>query len=136
MFKTMLPLVLLFVSGTSSAIEFPIEIIEYIDNTKVVAFVNEDDIDKSLRWSPFETPPPLSMTDALKLVQKQMAMDPELANAHLTGIELKPIPHHDGQWHYLVKLKNQVGDKPHARYFVLLMNSKVIAGMREPETVK
>ena len=136
MLRRILWLILPLLSGNIYAYEFPIEIIEYIDNTKVVVFINEEDIDNSQRWSPFKSPPPLTITAALNLMQKQVASDPALAKASLTGIELKPIPHHDDQWHYLVKINTQIDGKSHSHYFFLLMNGKIIAGLKEPETLK
>jgi len=131
-----LPLLLIVISGKIQAFEFPIEVIEFIDNAKVVAFLDETDIDKRSYWEPFTGVPPLSMTDALGAIHDHLAADPELGKATLSGIELKQIPHHERYWHYLVKLQTRMDDKPHSRYFIVLMNGKVIPGLMEPETVK
>ena len=127
---------MLFISGNIQAYEFPIEIIEYIDNTRVVAFINENDIDKALAWHPVEGSPPLTVAEALKAVHEQIVSDPELENATLTGIELKQIPRHENHWHYLVKIKIQVDEVFKSHYFIVLMNGKIIPGLKEPETYK
>jgi hypothetical protein len=132
----MLLLLLLLFSANSQAYEFPVEIIEFIDNAKIVASVSEGDIDEKLYWQPFEGPPPLSIAGALDAIQKHIASDPQAGTAELTGIELKRIPHHSRHWHYLVKMSSQVDGKPQPRYFIVLMTGKVIPGLREPETVK
>jgi hypothetical protein len=132
----LLPLILLLASGKLPATDFPIEVIEFIDNARVVAFLDATDIDTSSHWQPFAGPPPLSMTDALTAIHGHIADDPELADATLSGIELKRIPHHENYWHYLVRLQARPGIKPHARYFIVLMSGKVLPGLREPEPVK
>lgn len=136
MLTRMLPLLFALFSGSLQAYEFPIEIIEFIDNTRVVAFVNEVDIDKALYWVPFEGSPPLAIADALKAIRGHIASDPKLADATLTGIELKQIPRHEKYWHYLVKLRSQADDRVRSSYFIVLMDGKVIPGIREPETLK
>ncbi len=136
MLSRTLPLLLILLSGNLSAYEFPVEIIEFFDNTKVVAFVNEGDIDKSRYWVPFEGPPPLAVVDALKAIREHIASDPEMTNASLTGIELKQIPHHEKYWHYLVKMRSHADDRLHSSYFIVFMDGKVIPGIREPETLK
>jgi len=136
MLLRVLPLLLIIFSGNIQASEFPIEIIEYIDNTKVVAFINESDIDRKLPWLPFKGALPLTVVDALKAIQEYVASDPELMNATLTEIELKQIPRHKGYWHYMVKMKTQINNKSLPHYFIVLMNRKIIQGLREPETLK
>lgn len=129
-------LLLILFSGTIQANEFPIEIIEYTGNTKIVAFFNESDIDKKLHWMPVEGAPPLTITDALVRIREHVAADPELVGATVTEIDLKQIPRHAGHWHYLVKMKGLVDSRMHAHYFIVLMNGKIIQGLREPESIK
>jgi hypothetical protein len=136
MLARILPLLLIVFSAKIQAIEFPLEVIEFIDNARVVAFIEEADIDNSSYWEPFEGAPPLSMTDALNAIHEHLAADPDLGNATLAGIELKQIPHHENCWHYLVKIQTRSNAKPRSRYFIVLMSGKVISGLREPETVK
>lgn len=131
-----LPFLLVIASNYAQAYELPIEVIEYLDNRKVVAFINEGDIDKTQHWTPFEEAPSLTVEGALKAIKQYAAADPEYAKATLTGIELKPIPHHEGYWHYLVKLKTPFNDTFRSHYFIVLMNGKVISGIREPDTVR
>ena len=136
MFSRMLPLLLVLFSANVLAREFPIEIFEYIDNTRVVAFVNEADIDKTLHWTPFEGPLPLTLTDALKAIEAYIKTNPELTNAVLSGVELKPVPHHEGSWNYLVRMKTFADGKPVSHYFIVLMDGKIVSGLKEPEMVK
>jgi len=136
MLLKMLALPAVLFSVTLHASELPIEIIEYVDQTKVVTFINEEDIDKTVVWVPFEGPPPLTIAEALALVQKFIAPDPEMAGSQLTEIELRRIPHHEIHWHYVVRMKAHTRDKPRSRFFIVLMNGKIIQGLREPEAIK
>ena len=132
----LLPLLFLLLSGKVLARESPIEVFEYIDDVKIVAFIKESDIDKELHWIPFESSPPLSISKALAAINKYMATVPELANATLIEVELKEIPQHKGYWHYLVKLNAKANNKLQPYYFVILMNGKIFPAIREPESFK
>jgi hypothetical protein len=123
-------------TASAHAYNFPIEVIEYIDQTRVVAFINEEDINKTLQWAPFQGPPPLTLADALEAVQEYIVANPELRYAVLTEIELKRIPQHERHWHYLVRMQSDGGGKPHAWFLIVLMDGKIIAGLREPEGIK
>lgn len=136
MLVRMLPLVLMLFSCKIQAMEFPLEVIEYIDNSRVVAFINESDIDKTLPWTPFVGAPPLSLSDALGLIQQHTTSRLKLKNATLSEIELRQIPQHKDYWHYLVKMQASVDDKMRAYYFIVLMNGKIISGIREPQSIK
>ena len=59
---------------------------------------------------PFASPPPLSINDALKAVENY--------------------------WHYLIRLKSTIDNKPRADFFVVLMDGKVISAFKEPDSIK
>jgi len=136
MYKKLIPLLLLLLSGKVLAYEFPIEITEYIDDVKIVAYIDKNDISKTSQWVPFEGKPPLTIDEALQAVQKFMIANAEFAETRFTGIELKRIPRHEKNWHYLVKVKYKVDDKMQPHFFVVLMDGKVISALREPESIK
>jgi hypothetical protein len=133
---TRILLLLAITCGTARAYEFPIEVIEYIDNVRVVAFVYEKDLHAAQRWQPSDGPPPLEIGDALHVLRAYLAAEPALAGATLTAIELKSIPGLERQWHYLVRMRLPGDDRPHSGYFVVLMSGKVIQGLREPQSIK
>ena len=136
MLLRLLPIMLILFTSKIQAMEFPIEVIEYIDNSRVVAFINESDIDKTLSWTPFTSAPPLSLNSALGLIQKYATSDLKLNNATLSEIELRQIPKHKNYWHYLVKMQASVDEKMRNYYFIVLMNGKIISGIREPQSIK
>lgn len=127
---------LLLFSGKVLAFDFPIAITEYVDEVRIAAYINKDDLKNSIPWSPFEGPPPLSIHEALKAVQDHMKNDADFASGVLDEIELRKIPHHEKDWHYLVRMKYQSDDKVQPHFFLVLMDGKVISAIREPESIK
>ena len=136
MYKKILPLLFVFFSGKLFAFDFPIEITEYIDDVKITAYLNKSVLNEKSQWTPFESPPPLSIFDALQDVNEYLKANTAFANASLTGIELKQIPHHKTYWHYLVKIKTPVGDKSEPHIFVVLMTGKVISAIKRQGSIK
>ena len=126
MYRKYLLLLLLLLSEKVMALEFPIQITEYIDDVKVNVNINKNDIKDELQWIPFEGPPPLSIFDTLDIVQAYLESSTDFVTTSLIGIELKQIPHHELHWHYLVNLKCKTADKSQPCYFVVLMDRKVI----------
>ncbi|HFD31533.1 MAG TPA: hypothetical protein ENJ28_02305 [Gammaproteobacteria bacterium] len=135
MLLRLFPVVILLFSKSLFAYESPIEIIEYIDNVKVVAFISKADIKDTPAWSPFKSKPPLSIEKALNKVKLFLHKN-DLQNITMHEIELKRVPHHNESWHYLVKLSYKLNSEVHNHYFVVLMSGKVIAALKEPESIK
>ncbi len=126
----------LLISAQAGAIEFPLEVIESIDNTRVVAFISQKDIDAAGTWEPLRSPPPVALAQALDAVLAALSQHGVAAESiRLASAELKEFPHQPGHWHYLVRLKKTSG-KPHPRFYVVLMNGKVIPAAMEPEAYK
>jgi hypothetical protein len=136
MTKNLLPILILLFSTQVLAIEFPIEISEYIDDVKIDAFINKEDLEKTSQWTPFESSPPLTINQALIAILNDEKSEINLNNASVIGVELKPVPHHKSYWHYLVKIKtiSEEGSEPH--FFIVLMDGKVISAIKEPESIK
>lgn len=136
MYKKMLPLLVLLFSGKVMAYDFPLEIIEYIDDVKIFAYLKQNDIDEKAKWTPFESQPPLSVNDALLAVQQFIKSNEGFTDVSLTSIELKQIPHHKHYWHYLVKVKYSSKDKQQPHFFIVLMDGKVVSALKQPEAIK
>lgn len=135
--RQFLALFFFVISSRAFAVNFPVEIFEYIDDTKVVAFINKSDINPSLTWQPFKGEPPLTLADALQGLKKYLATEKVgLSSALMSEIELKQIPHHKGNWHYLVKMLSEKEGVVHNYYFIILMNGKVIPAVKEVESFK
>jgi hypothetical protein len=126
----------LLLATQARAVSFPLEVIEYIDDTKVVAFVSQNDIDAASTWDPMQSAAPLTVNGALAAVKEALgAYDVDTDAIRLASIELKEFPHQPGHWHYLVRLRNDQG-KPHPRFYVVLMSGKAIAATLEPQAYK
>ncbi len=132
----LIPVLLTLLAGNAFAIEFPIEITEYIDDTKVDSYISSSVISDKSKWEPFESALPLSLNDALKAVDVYLDADPAFKHSSLIGIELKPIPNHESYWHYLAKLKSEINGKRQFHFIVVLMDGQVISAFREPESIK
>ena len=111
-------------------VEFPLELIEYLDDVKVVAFVRPSALEKAPTWDPVAEPLPLGIPQALQAVRAFVGPD---SGYRLRSIELKPIPSHPGHWHYLVRTTDPHG-KP--RYFAVLLDGTLIPATVEPESYK
>lgn len=127
---------LLLATGTCQAEPFPEEIIQYIDNTRVVAFIDADIITQAGTWSPLEAPPPLPLATALEAVKTAMGNDPRLHQASLKDLKLQAIPHHAGRWNYVFRLTTEYHDHREDHYLVVLMNGQVVSAVGEPDSVK
>lgn len=115
---------------------FPLEIFEYLDNVKLVAFIPESDIDESTDWQPGQGKPPLDIP-ALSARVNQYLQEQDIAGtASIERIELRPLPHRESHWHYLVMLQLVTGGRTQNQYLFILMNGKVIPAIKEPESYK
>lgn len=131
-------LFLILVSKGAFATEFPLEIIENFDSTKVVIYANESDIGKAPSWSPSEGEPPLTIANLIINVQKWVAQDSNLTDAEILKIELKPIQHHDVKlhWYYLVQLRTQTDGQSKKHYLAAVMSGKILTAIKEPSSYK
>lgn len=134
--KKLLALSLLLISSKLFAVEFPVEVSEYIDDVKIDAYINKHDINDKSKWTPFEAAPGLTIDAALAAVKKYIDTSTDFKNTSLVGIELKPIPHHEAYWHYLVKTKSVVDNETKAHFFVVLLDGKVVSAIQEPDSIK
>ena len=129
-------LLALLIAASAQAFDFPIQVIEYVDDTKVVASIQEEDMNAGQPWRPFEDAPPLSVEQALEAVAGAIASDPVLADATLDEIELRRVPHQENHWHYMVKLKTEAPTPHHTHYYVVLMNGKVVPALKQPRMIR
>ncbi len=118
------------------AIELPIEIFEYVDNARVVAFVKESDIDAADDWKPDGSAPALSINNVAAIANEYAAGNEGMNGATIEEIALRRIPHHEGKWHYMVKMKTETEEKVRYHYLVVLMNGRSIPAIREPSSIK
>ncbi len=124
--------ILLLATTRVVAMQFPVEIIEQFDNARVVAFIPDRDLESAPAWDPLSGPPPLTVAQAIAAVKAHQSRETQEEPFSVEELELRRIPSQDGHWHYLVKARQ--GNR--LRYYVVLMNGKVIPSVQEPEAVK
>ena len=124
---------ILVFSTNVSAIQTKIEIYEQFDNLRMVVLIGENDINNSPEWNPGLSPIPLTVGEAIQAViaLNKAAKTP---NA-IKEIEIRPIPHYENHWHYLIKIANDAMNIKYSIY-VVLMNGKVIPAIIEPQGFK
>lgn len=125
-------------TGTASDL-WPEEIIDSMDDQRLVLFLPNEDIAASPKWLPAEdTPPPLNIADAMAHLKEWMTGDPRYLGAEIHEIELKPIHKHEQEhrWYYLFQLRRTNGGKRKAIYAAVLLSGKVAPVIAEPEAIK
>jgi hypothetical protein len=115
---------------------WPLEIIERMDDAKLVVYGNERDIDASPAWNPDAGAPPLDIAGVVEALNRWAASDSRVDAVHVEEIELKPIPRRAGHWYYLVRARVEAREGAPVRYFAVLMNGKVEPAIREPMPIK
>jgi len=127
----------LFIFGNTYAFQPSIEIIEQFDDVKLVAFLNNTDIENYPLWNPLTETPPLTVREAIQAVQNQYKKNNEkLIPEAVKEIEIRELAHHKSYWHYLIKIDTDGAKKPKYQIYVVLMNGKVIPALTETESYK
>lgn len=121
---------ILVFSTNAYAFQPKIEIIEYFDNLKTVAFISAEDINNSPQWNPDLGTPSLTVAEAVQAVRNF-----KNHQVIIKEIEIRPLPNHETHWHYLIKVHNDAR-KSKCNIYVVLMNGKVIPAIIEPEGYK
>lgn len=120
----------------SAQARLPVEIVEYIEDTRVIAFIDVDQLNESMQWNPLEAAPPVTIARAIDAVKAQLSTMGEISQLSILEIELKPLPHHEKYWHYLVKIKAEINGIYNSYYYIVLMNGKTIPALKETESIK
>lgn len=138
MFPRLLTGLIFLAAQNVLASPFPQVLIESFDDTKLVIYVNESDINNTPDWQPSEGAPPLSVKALLNDIKKWNTRNPEYANTTINEFELKPIIHHEKQnrWYYLVQMKDDTNKTSNTLYLAVLMNGKVLPVIKEPASYK
>ncbi|NOZ10854.1 MAG: hypothetical protein GXP09_07450 [Gammaproteobacteria bacterium] len=130
-------LLLAIFSGNAQSFQPSIEIIEQFDDVKLVAFINETDIENYPLWHPLTEAPPLSVSKAIQAIKDLYKTNrDQLLPKSVKEIELRELSRHEYYWHYLVKVKTNDDKKPKYQIYVVLMNGKVIPALIESESYK
>jgi len=130
-------LLLTVVSGSAQSYQSSIEIIEQFDDVRLVAFINDSDLENYQQWQPLKDAPPLTINQAIQAVHSfHKKNDEKIVTETIKAIELREIPRHDKFWHYLIKIKINGSKDSKYQVYVVLMNGKVIPALTEIESFK
>lgn len=124
--------------AASDQVQFPEEIIERFDNSRVIIYINTSDITDTPAWNLAAGEPPLTIQALSQIIRTRIAQDDTLKDAVVDRIELKRIQHHEAQqrWYYLVEMKTLTDGRTLKHYLAVLMDGKVVPAIREPESYK
>jgi len=120
-------------SANAHSYQPKVEIIEQFDNLKMVAFINMEDVNNIPKWMPGNNAPPLTVAEAIEAVNSFNNM--QKTTKPIAEIEIRQIPKHKGNWHYLIKVTNNTMKSKYDIY-VVLMSGKVIPAIIEPQSYK
>lgn len=128
---------LLLAAGNAQSFQPSIEIIEQFDDLRLVAFIDQQDINDYPEWQPVNGAPPLSIEHAVKAIKALKASNHEdMTVGSVSKIELRKIANHDNCWHYLIKMHSNDGESLKYEIYIVLMTGKVIPAIIEIESYK
>lgn len=119
-----------FLSANVHAFQPKIEIIEQFDNLKIVTSIDADENKSNPEWNPNLDPPPLTVDGAIQAVKAFVKL-----SGAVKEVEIRQIPKHENQWHYLIKVANDSMKSKYSIYAVL-MNGVVIPAIIVPQGYK
>jgi len=122
---------LLFFYTATQAGPRPTEVIENLDQFRIVLYLTEPQIQSMPAWQPGAGKPPMSLATAVERVMRWKAGEPALAEASIYELKYKPIHNHEKlhRWYYLVELRLPQG---HRRFVAVLADGKVVPAIVEP----
>lgn len=89
-----------------------------------------EDIKSNPEWNPDLDAPPLTIAEAIHSVKTFIKK-----TGSIKEIEIRQVPKHEKQWHYLIRTANDSMESKYSIY-VVLMNGKVIPAIIEPQSYK
>ena len=135
MLNKLFPAILLFgFFSQSYAFQFPLEIIDYMDDATIIVYAKKDDINNTSVWIPGEGNVPLGINELVSKVNSWLKTQPEMSALKINEIELKKVKKHEKEnyWYYLLQLKNHND----IQYLAVLMNGQILPAIKEPKSYK
>lgn len=118
-------------AGAAHAAELPAEVVENLDQYRIVLYLSETQIDAIPAWQPGEGKPPMSLEAAVNRTLEWIEASDLLKDAHIHELKYKPVHNFESRnrWYYLVELRMQGGKK---RFLAVLPDGQVIPAIEEP----
>jgi hypothetical protein len=117
--------------ATAQASSLPAEVIENMDQYRIVLYLSEDQINAIPEWQPGEGKPPMSLEEAVSHALAWIGRDTSLAGAQIYEVKYKPVHNYEklNRWYYLVELRMDAGKK---RFVAVLPGGQVVSAIEEP----
>ncbi len=134
-FLAMLSFALLGISANCPAGKWAAEVIENLDQARIVLFLTDEDMAAMPEWRPDgHEPPPLTLAKAIDLVNAEIEKDVDLRGAEIHELEFKPVRKHEKQhrWYFLCEVRTHDGGKEKKHFLAVLTSGKVIRAIEEP----
>lgn len=128
---TTLFLLTLLAAGVTRAASLPAEVVENLDQYRIVLSLDEAQIRAIPAWRPGEGKPPMSLEAAVTRTLEWIGSKALLKDAQIYELKYKPVHNHEtlDRWYYLVELRMQDGMK---RFLAVLPNGQVVPAIAEP----
>jgi len=129
---------IVLLSSLAQGFETPITALEHLDDHNLILYINDQELDHTAAWTPADSPPPMSMRDAIAATKTWAEQRyPGFDGFELHEIAIKHIAsrEHHKRWFYLVYLDAlRAGKVVRKRqvFAAVLFDGKVIPATEKP----
>jgi hypothetical protein len=119
-------------AGIAQAASLPAEVVENLDQYRIVLYLNDTQIDSIPAWRPGEGGPPMSLEAAVDSTLEWVGANELYRDASIYELKYKPVHNYEAlnRWYYLVELRMQDGRK---RFLAVLPDGTVVPANEEPD---
>jgi len=118
-------------AAAAQAARLPAEVVENLDQYRIVLYLSEDQIDAIPAWQPGKGKPPMSLEAAVNRTLEWIGTSDLLKDARIHELKYKPVHNYESRnrWYYLVELRMQGTKK---RFLAILPDGQVVPAIEEP----
>lgn len=119
------------VSGAAQSAMLPTEVVENLDQYRIVLYLDQNQIDAIPAWQPGEGAPPMTLEAAVARTLEWIGDNELLKAARIHELKYKPVHNYESlnRWYYLVELRMQGTKK---RFLAVLPGGEVVPAIEEP----
>lgn len=117
--------------GAARAAQLPVEVVETLDQNRLVVYLSEAQIDAIPAWQPGAGQPPMSLQAAVARALEWIRDRDLYTDARIYELKFKPVHNYEAlnRWYYLVDLRLPGGRR---HFIAVLPNGDVVPAMVEP----
>lgn len=118
-------------AGRAQASALPAEVVENLDESRIVLYLSEPQIEAMPAWRPGEGKPPMSLEEAVNRTLAWTGERDLYKDASIYELKYKPVHNYEAldRWYYLVELRLPGGRK---HFLAVLPGGAVIPAIQEP----